>query len=59
MTPEQALSILDQMCQPGVAFKRNDYCLAAQALQVIAEALKPKEPVTFGQLSEAKAPDHG
>ena len=43
MTPDQALSILDQMCQPGVAFKRNDYCLAAQALQVIAEALKPKE----------------
>jgi hypothetical protein len=49
MDPLQALSILDQMCQPNKAFNRNDYLLAAQALQVIAEALKPK--------AEPKAPE--
>lgn len=42
MTPEQAISIIDQMCQPNKAFTRQDYVLAQQALQVIAEALKPK-----------------
>jgi hypothetical protein len=43
MTPEQALSILDQMCQPGVAFKRMDYVFANQALQVL-KALVDAQP---------------
>ena len=43
MNAEQALQILSQATEPGVRLTRNDYVLIQQALNVLAETIKPKE----------------
>ena len=43
MTPDQALTILDQIAQPGKTFTRMDYVFANQALQVL-KALVDAQP---------------
>jgi hypothetical protein len=42
MTPEQALQILDQVCQ-NVSGTRKDHETIAQAITVLADAIKPKD----------------
>jgi|NOAtaT_7_FD_contig_31_2859332_length_510_multi_4_in_0_out_0_2 hypothetical protein len=42
MNPEQALQILDQVCQ-NVPGTRKDHEAIAQAISVLAEAIKPKK----------------
>ena len=42
MTPEQALQIIDQVCQ-NVPGTRKDHETIAQAIAVLAEAIKPKQ----------------
>jgi hypothetical protein len=44
MTPEQALNILNQATEPGMKLGRRDYVVIQQALDVLAEAIKPKPP---------------
>jgi hypothetical protein len=44
MTPEQALNILSQATEPGMKLGRQDYVVIQQALNVLAEAIKPKPP---------------
>lgn len=45
MTPDQALSILDQATQPHAKLNRQDYVMVQQALLVLAEAIKTPEPI--------------
>lgn len=47
MSPEQALSVLDQATQPSAQLDRRGYILVEQALKVISDLINPTsaEPV--------------